>query len=105
MNEGERPRGNLCILLLVCGGGGSGSLQTGFLLLLRLGSVLIEKLEQLCGGVLVEGVRKLSDRGWDLESLVQDDLLALQADVFGPLDEAGHVPCGLNILAWIDWCL
>lgn len=35
----------------------------------------------------------------DLEALVENDLLALEADVFGPLDEAGHIPHRLDVLA------
>ncbi len=41
---------------------------------------------------------ELSNGGRDLEALVQDDLLALKANVFGPFDEAGQVSLGLDIL-------
>jgi hypothetical protein len=85
--------------LLVLASVGSGSGETGLLLLLRLGAVLVEELEQLGSSVLVEGVGELSDGRGNLEALVQDDLLALQADVFGPLDEAGEVTGGLDVLA------
>ena len=64
--------------------------------------ILVEELEQLSSGVLVESVLKLSDRGWDLETLAQDDLLPLKADVTGPLDEAGQIPDGVNVLAYFD---
>jgi hypothetical protein len=40
--------------------------ETSLLLLLGLGLVLVEELEELGGGVLVKGVRELSDRGGDL---------------------------------------
>ena len=36
----------------------------------------------------------------DLEALVEDDLLALKADIFGPLDETGQVGLGLNVLTY-----
>lgn len=85
--------------LLVLGGGSSSSVETGLLLLLGLGAVLVEELEELGRGVLVEGVRELGDGRGHLEALVEDDLLALQADVFGPLDEAGQVTDGLDVLA------
>lgn len=35
-----------------------------------------------------------------LQTLAEDDLLALKADVFGPFDEAGKVSAGLDILAY-----
>ena len=40
--------------------------ETSLLLLGGLGLVLVEELEELGGGVLVEGVRELGDRGGDL---------------------------------------
>jgi len=85
-------------LLALSGGSGSGG-KTGLLLLLGLGAVLVEELEELGRGVLVESVGELSDGGGNLEALVQDDLLALEADIFGPLDEAGEVTDGLDVLA------
>lgn len=42
---------------------------------------------------------KLGDRGRNLEALVENNLLALEANVFWPLDEAGKILLGLNILA------
>ncbi|KIJ97987.1 hypothetical protein K443DRAFT_681124, partial [Laccaria amethystina LaAM-08-1] len=44
-------------------------------------------------------VRELGNGGWDLETLVQNDLLPLEADVFGPFDETGEVSLGSDILA------
>ena len=35
--------------------------------------------------------------GWDLQSLQEDSLLTLDADVFGPLDEAGEISHGLDV--------
>jgi len=65
--------------------------ETRLLLLLGFGLVLVEELEELGGGVLVEGVRELGNCGGDLQTLVKDDLLALETDIFGPLDEPGQV--------------
>ena len=85
--------------LLAISDGGSGGLETGLLLLKRLGAVLVEELEELSRGVLVESVGELGDGGGNLETLVKDNLLALELDVFGPLDEAGQVGLGLDVLA------
>lgn len=61
--------------LLAVGGGGAVSLllsglglgqETGLLLLLGFGLVLVEELEELSGGVLVEGLTKLGDCRGDL---------------------------------------
>lgn len=76
-------------------------LETSLLLLGRLGLVLVEELEELGGGVLVKGVVELSDSRGNLETLVKDDLLALEADVFGPLDEAGEVVLGGEVTAFM----
>ena len=42
---------------------------------------------------------KLGDGRRDLETLAEDDLLALEADILRPLDEASEVLDGLDILA------
>ena len=84
--------------LLLLGGGLGGSFKTSLLLLLGLGAVLVKELEQLSGSVLVESVRELGNSRGHLEALVEDDLLALQADVLRPLDEACQVGLGLDIL-------
>lgn len=60
--------------------------------------ILVEKLEQLGGCVLVQGVRELRNGGRHLETLAKDDFLTLEANVFGPLDEAGQVGLGTNVL-------
>ena len=46
-------------------------------------------------------MRELSNGGWDLETLVQDDFLPLEADVFGPFDETGEVSLRSDILACV----
>ena len=76
-------------------------LETGFLLLLGLGTIFIGKLEELSGSILVESVRELGDRGRDFQALVEDDLLTLQANVLGPLDEASQILLRLDILTCI----
>jgi hypothetical protein len=40
---------------------------------------------------------ELGNRGRDLESLVEDDLLSLESDVCGPLDESGQVSLGGDV--------
>ena len=47
--------------------------------------------------ILVDGRGELVDGWWDLESLHKDALLSLNADVLGPLDEAGQVARGLDV--------
>ena len=89
----------LGVLLLILGSGSGGGQKTSLLVLLRLRAVLVEELEELSGGVLVQSVRELGNGGGDFETLVEDDLLALKADVFGPLDEAGQVGLGADVLA------
>ena len=88
------------LLLLTLGSGGSSGSETGLLLLLGLGAVLVKELEQLGSSVLVEGVGELSNGRGDLETLVEDNLLALKANIFGPLDEASQVGLGLDILTY-----
>jgi hypothetical protein len=87
------------LLLLALGDGGGLLEQTLLLLNLGLGAVLVEELEGLGGSVAVEGVGELGDGRGDLETDVQDLLLALKTDVFGPLDETRKVALGLDVLA------
>ena len=47
----------------------------------------------------MQGMGELGDGGWDLETLVQNDLLPLKADVFGPFDERGEVNLRPDVLA------
>jgi len=90
----------LLVLLLFLVGSGSRSSRhkTGLLLLFALRAILVKELEQLNGRVLVESVVELSDGGRHLEALVQDDLLALKANILGPFDEAGQVCLRANVL-------
>ena len=63
--------------LLALSSSRSGGSESGFLLNLRLRAVLVQKLEQLSSGVLVQSVGELGDGRRDLETLVEDDLLTL----------------------------
>jgi len=88
------------ILLLLALGDGGGLLDETLLLLgLGLRAVLGEELEGLGSGVAVQGVLELGNRRGDLQAHAQNLLLALEADIFGPLDEAGQVALGLDVLA------
>ena len=75
-------------------------METGLLLLRRLGSVFVKKFEQLGSRVLVKSMGKLGNGGWDLETLVEDDFLALETNVFRPLDEASQVRLRTDVLSW-----
>jgi len=78
----------------------SSSLLVQPLLLLRLGlrSVLAEQLERLRRGVPVEDVLELGDGGRDFEAEVEDLLLALEANVFGPSHHTREVAARLYVL-------
>lgn len=91
---------SLGVGLLALGNVLGDSIETGLLLLLGLGAVLVKQLEEVGGGVLVKGVGELSNRRGNLQALVKDNLLPLEADVLGPLDEAGQVAGGLDVLAY-----
>lgn len=87
------------ILLLLALLDSSSLLQQTLLLLdLALWAVLVEKLESLGGGVTVEDVLELGDCRWDLQSEVEDLLLALEADILGPLHHTREVTVGLDVL-------
>ena len=88
----------LSLSLLLLSSSLSDGVETGLLLLLRLRAVLVQELEQLCSGVLVQSVGELGDGWWDLQALVKDDLLALETNVLGPLHEAGEVLLRLDVL-------
>jgi hypothetical protein len=79
----------------------SGGLLEKTLLLLRLGlgAVLVEELEGLGSGVLVENVLELGESWGNLEAHLEDLLLALKADILGPLHHAGDIALGLDVLA------
>lgn len=49
--------------------------------------------------ILVEGTGELVDGGRDLQALLEDGTLALETDIEGPLDIAGQVTLGLDIIA------
>jgi hypothetical protein len=87
------------LLLLALGNGGGLGVETLLLLGLGLRTVLVEELEGLGGGVAVQGVLELGNRGGNLQAEVEDLLLALKADVLGPLNEAAEVALGLDVLA------
>jgi hypothetical protein len=74
-------------------------LQAGALLQLCLWAILLQDLEELDGGLLVQSLRELVDWWWDLETLLQDCLVALDADVLGPADEAGEITLWLDVLS------
>lgn len=88
------------ILLLLSLLDGSSLLQQTFLLLgLGLRAVLVEELESLRSGVAVQNGLELSQRRGNLETHLKDLLLALKADILGPLDHAAKVSLGLDVLA------
>ena len=60
---------NISISPLVSSSGSSFCVKRSLFLLLQLGAVLVEKLEQLSSSVL-ESVRELGDGRWDLETLI-----------------------------------
>jgi hypothetical protein len=49
--------------------------------------------------LLVKSLGELVNRRRDLQTLLQDGLLTLEADVARPLDEAVQVTLGLDVLA------
>ena len=77
----------------------SDGIETRLLLLLRFWTVLVHELEQSRRSVLVKRVGELSDRRWHLQTLLENDTLALQTDVLRPLDKARQVTRRLNVLA------
>lgn len=87
------------LLLLALLDGGSLLDETLLLLGLGLRAVLVEELESLGGGVAVQDVLELRDRRGDLQAHLKNLLLALEADILGPLNHAGHVALGLDVLA------
>lgn len=87
------------LLLLALLDGGCLLQQTLLLLNLGLRTVLVEQLESLGSGVLVEDVLELGNRRGHLQAHVEDLLLALEADILRPLHHAGDIALGLDILA------
>jgi hypothetical protein len=90
--------GDILLLLALLDGGGLLE-ETLLLLGLGLGAVLVEELESLGGSVLVKNLLELGDRRRDLQAHVKDLLLALEADILGPLCHAREVALGLDVLA------
>lgn len=88
---------DVLLLLAVLDGGGLLE-QTLLLLGLGLRAVLVEELESLGSGVLVEDVLELGESRRNLQAHLKDLLLALKTNVLGPLDHAAHVALGLDIL-------
>lgn len=95
---GVRLLADILLLLALLDGGG---LLEETLLLLGLGlrAVLVEELESLGGGVLVQDVLELGERRGDLQAHAEDLLLALETDILGPLHHAREVAAGLDVLA------
>jgi hypothetical protein len=87
------------LLLLALLDGGSLLKETLLLLGLGLRAVLVQKLEGLSSGVLVENVLELGQRRRDLQAHLENLLLALEADILGPLDHAGDIALRLDVLA------
>jgi len=90
--------------------------ETTGLLLLSLWTVLVQKLEQLGGCLLVQSLGELVDWWRDLQPGLQNGLLPLEADILGPFDKVAQVPLGLDVLAdaeslgalleeWVDHAL
>ncbi len=71
-------------LLLALGDGSRFSLQALLLLGFGLWSVFVQELESLGSSVSIESVLELSDRGWNLQSHVENLLLSLESDILWP---------------------
>lgn len=84
--------GALVRLLCLCG-----SLKAQLFVLLSLGGVLRQKLEELVGLVLVKSVLELRNGWWYLKTLHEDGLLALDTHVTRPLHETRKIALGLNV--------
>lgn len=85
--------------LLALGLGLSDLLQALTLGERRLRTVLVQQLEQLHGGLLVQRLRELVHWRRHLQTLLEDGLLALHTDVLRPAHEAGQVALRLDVLA------
>jgi len=72
--------------------------ETLLLLLLGLGTVLVQKLEQLGSCLSVQRGLELVDCRRDLQAGLENGLLALETDVLGPFHEAAQIALGLDIL-------
>jgi len=76
----------------------STSQKSGLLLCSIFWSVLLSKLEEGSGSLSVKGVGELVDHWWDFQSLLENGLLSLKSNVFGPSDESSKVSLRLDIL-------
>lgn len=94
--DGVGLLGDVLLLLALLDGGGLLQ-QTLLLLDLGLRAVLVEELESLGGGVLVENVLELGDRRGNLQPHVEDLLLALKTDILGPLHHTRKVALRLDV--------
>jgi len=86
-------------ILLSSGPGFGASNQPLLLGLTGFWAVLVHQLEQLSRGLSIQGLVELVDWRGNLEPGLEDGLLALQPDVFGPFDESGEIPLRLDGLA------
>lgn len=66
----------------------------------RLWAVLFQQFEQLDAGLLVQCLRKLVDWWRNLQALLQNGLVTLDADVFWPSDETRQIAFGLDVVAY-----
>lgn len=99
--DGVGLLGDILLLLALLDGGGLLE-KTVLLLSLGLGAVLVQELESLSSGVLVEDVGELGDGRGDLDAHLENLALALEADILGPLDHAGQVTLGLDVLTYAE---
>jgi len=86
------------LLGITLGDGLGLGIKTSLLLLTRLGAVFVHQAEKLSGGIFVEVIAELGNRWGDLQTLIEDDLLALKTDIFWPFDKSGQVASRLNVL-------
>merc|ERR1712025_504703 len=73
--------------------------ESGLLLGAVFRSVLLRELEERSSRLLVQALAELVDHWRHLESLLEDGLLSLEADVLGPSDESRQVTFRLDVLA------
>jgi hypothetical protein len=65
---------------------------------LVLRAVSVQNLEQGGSSILVQSVGKLVDHRGDLQAVQQNTVLSLEANIFGPANEVGHIALGGDIL-------
>lgn len=80
------------------GSGFSGSGKTSLLFLFGFGAVFVQEFESLGSGVFVHNTGELVKNGGNLQTLLEDSLLTLETDVFGPFNETRKITFGLNVL-------